>query len=679
MEQAILKKDGKGWRVTFSNGKSLTLSWSQIPKEWDGATVEILRDNGAIIKIKNGEHLIEKQSDFKQKMPQQDQSQPHRIIHDNREPAKAPYNFVELNKKVVQAQNIPDFDSFYERDSAGERFSGYIDLSIVTHSPLFVRDVKESHEFFTVNGQPLIPGSSLRGMVRTLVEIVSFSKFTIYDNRTLYRRSGRDDKGEVFSGYLFKQGNEYKIHPAKHELIKDNNPIKKQFPRAHDYYSWLEENCDFFTVGEFGGSCKLWRFDRIINAGIVTVPESIIRSYNSDEQRDEAVIDVVQSANRQGIVNKQGKPIHRNTTVFNNGIPVFYRLDKSGEAASIGHAKYHRVPYNYNIAGYVQPATEHSKKEYDFAEAVFGFLKQPKGKQNTEKDNRKEFASRVFFEDATTEEKNWQLYHTPLQPKILASPKPTTYQHYLEQKPLGIKTPPSKLNNWNSNEASIRGTKLYWHRKTSHKSEDNNSWVEKEENLKDKNGKRKESYSEKISPVKPETTFSSHIRFENLTTEELGALLFVLQLPTGCCHKLGMGKPLGLGSVEITPTLTIIDRQKRYEKLFEGSNWCLGFEEKDKKEGKALHGYKNAFAQYIDKELHQREKQNEQYTWEDLWENDRLKQLKTMLTFEPPADIKDQWLERTRYMKIETGNNEYRSRPVLPQPGEVVKKDTYHN
>ena len=72
-----------------------------------------------------------------------------------------------------------------------------------------------------------------------------------------------------------------------------------------------------------------------------------------------------------------------------------------------------------------------------------------------------------------------------------------------------------------------------------------------------------------------------------------------------------------------------------------------------------------------------------------LWDVKRLHQLRTMLTFEPPADIKDEWLERTRYMEIEHPNpdyphssdkktiNEYSQRPVLPEPDEVIKKETY--
>jgi hypothetical protein len=46
-------------------------------------------------------------------------------------------------------------------------------------------------------------------------------------------------------------------------------------------------------------------------------------------------------------------------------------------------------------------------------------------------------------------------------------------------------------------------------------------------------------------------------------------LLFVLNLPEGYCHKIGMGKPLGLGSIKITATLSILDPKKRYCNLID--------------------------------------------------------------------------------------------------------------
>ena len=88
-------------------------------------------------------------------------------------------------------------------------------------------------------------------------------------------------------------------------------------------------------------------------------------------------------------------------------------------------------------------------------------------------------------------------------------------------------------------------------------------------------GNSNEKIKTKIRPVKPNTEFKFRIRYENLSGNELGALLFALKMPEGCAHKIGMGKPYGLGSVKITPELYISKRNKRYLTLFSSDGWDL--------------------------------------------------------------------------------------------------------
>ncbi|HHJ20681.1 MAG TPA: TIGR03986 family CRISPR-associated RAMP protein [Gammaproteobacteria bacterium] len=84
----------------------------------------------------------------------------------------------------------------------------------------------------------------------------------------------------------------------------------------------------------------------------------------------------------------------------------------------------------------------------------------------------------------------------------------------------------------------------------------------------------------RIRPLKPGTSFYFHLDYNNLTEWELGLLCYVLQPSETFRHKLGMGKPIGLGTVKIEiATLQTIDRQKRYreaganEHRHNGSNW----------------------------------------------------------------------------------------------------------
>lgn len=54
------------------------------------------------------------------------------------------------------------------------------------------------------------------------------------------------------------------------------------------------------------------------------------------------------------------------------------------------------------------------------------------------------------------------------------------------------------------------------------------------------------------------------MEFENLAPLELGALLYALELEEGMAHRLGYGKPFGLGSVVLSAIkLELIDWEKR--------------------------------------------------------------------------------------------------------------------
>ena len=115
--------------------------------------------------------------------------------------ARAPYNFVPLNNDVfhIERNEIPLFNKYNT-----EQHTGWIDLELETITPLYIRDSLTKQEaqdeqksieikkefgnsdFFSPSGVVQIPGSSLRGMVRTLVEIISHSKFQFFDFFTIF-------------------------------------------------------------------------------------------------------------------------------------------------------------------------------------------------------------------------------------------------------------------------------------------------------------------------------------------------------------------------------------------------------------------------------------------------------------------------------------------------------------
>ena len=118
------------------------------------------------------------------------------------DPAYAPYNSVPLNKKVVEINTPPPMDKY-----CGERNTAWIDLEIEAITPLYIRGTltkKEVEEGLESKDKPglcapverlRIPGSSLRGMTRNMVEMTSFGKFPFsadFADRRLYYRGLAD-------------------------------------------------------------------------------------------------------------------------------------------------------------------------------------------------------------------------------------------------------------------------------------------------------------------------------------------------------------------------------------------------------------------------------------------------------------------------------------------------------
>lgn len=139
---------------------------------------------------------------------------------------------------------------------------------------------------------------------------------------------------------------------------------------------------------------------------------------------------------------------------------------------------------------------------------------------------------RVRFQDAVCSD---PVDHEPIYTIILSTPKAYHRPFYLDS------------------HGDLAGRKYYFH----HKSpvEDVGGWLPPK-------GTAQNQY---IEPVGAESVFRFATDFDGLSEHELQLLLYALALEDGVCHKLGYGKPAGLGSVKISLTkLEIMDYEKRY-------------------------------------------------------------------------------------------------------------------
>lgn len=86
--------------------------------------------------------------------------------------AFAPYGFVPLSDKVF----LPDWGHLVSQDIPfRDGYSGTLDIEVEAKTPIFIRGAEDPQHFFVgPDGKPAIPGSSLRGVLRNVLEIASF-------------------------------------------------------------------------------------------------------------------------------------------------------------------------------------------------------------------------------------------------------------------------------------------------------------------------------------------------------------------------------------------------------------------------------------------------------------------------------------------------------------------------
>lgn len=706
MEKAKLEisKTKKGDYVAslvFPNGKRQPVPNLKLKDDsLNGKEVEVEREKGQIKKIYYGGKEIYPATESKKaqatkqsknKIIEQSQSQSTNIY------SKAPYNFIPLNEKVVPAEEIPEFDSY----DAKNRFTGYIDIEIKALTPLYIRDTLTEEEykeklriedenkkknkqqkfinpdFFSPGGLPRIPGSSLRGMIRTLVEIMSFGKFMFFDDARLYYR-GLADKCKNLrdeyrnkirgksAGILYKVRFEYFIKPSKgFKQISKNEAreiIEKNGYTYEEFKHYKINNAYIVVSGPMQGKKKDWliEFPDEKTDEIHVSPEDI-QNYKNDKNRSDRVPDLLKLAKDE--------------------VPCFYIMykdSKEKDKIAFGHTGFFRLAYEKTIGDHI-PSELKNPDIMDIAEAIFG--------------NEKTHAGRLFFEDAYLDGKPEDALLETAIPKILSNPKPTCFQHYIEQNEENLKDHPKNLAHYNK-ENPIRGYKLYWHRSglnyeaeeisfdeedfnkllsDFNKSKDDfNEYIIEEKNNKIKINLKKlpnelkeiiiksvgkyETQHTLLKPINKGTVFRGRIRFENLSKVELGALLFALDLPDGLAHKLGMGKPLGLGSVKITPKLYLSNRMKRYTDLF--AEWDGLNDETNR-----ITEFKDEFEKYVLDKL--RNSGAIQENINSLWNIERMQHLKAMLDFNnKPNDLE------TDYLPLD----EFKERKVLPKPNEIKNK-----
>lgn len=504
---------------------------------------------------------------------------------------KAPFNFVPLNEKVF----FPDWAEQVSHDipfSDGE--SGEIELELEAMTPVFVRnghtkeDAEAKNDEYVsfskdADGNYFIPGTSVKGMIRNVLEIMSFGKMNqISNDRYGFRDLNNNNDymplfqgGKVFCGYMKKindneveivdHGIPYRIshkeidskfHSRLSEFCSKNENLKS------DYNRTARKKIELLNLSNFDFSFEenkqiqkpkvdTRRFVEFSNSGnikgrLILTGQPGVRQKRYDRRKDKDVWsgkfyefvfpekkiyrETILMQDEYDLRFKDFLFIHKDSSDWTNfrkkqfenkePIPIFFVRDNSGKILHLGLSYLYKIPYNKRVKDCLH--NEHKKNDPDLADLMFG-------------DQKLGIKGRVQFSNA-------KLISGGLDRKIeplMGSPKASYYPIYLQQNSTNGFLNDRFYKTYSSEKPILKG----WKRYPSHDNEIRTFPVDE---------KQKKNISP-FMPLKKGSKFSFKIRFHNLRPEEIGALILAINLnDTYGFHSIGFAKPYGFGKVKLT-------------------------------------------------------------------------------------------------------------------------------
>ena len=462
----------------------------------------------------------------------------------------APYRFVRTHNKIFypswgqkQGKDI-SFDMPY-MDSQ----SGQINITITAKSPIFVGngtnknkdDAKNNkndkpQEFFNHNGTYYIPGSSIKGMIRTIATILSFSKMSLDDktlscrdiNNPAYKKKAMK-QNQTFIGWLYVKSKkwyideigeltkEHKISYEKLEQLFGKSLIANlKTKQAHAKYELLQhknlhlKEGTIVLTGFFGKKKNEFIF-----------PHTITQTHNLTNEQ----VKTFQEAYYIGTPNESKDWTKRWKQEIKQGkkVPIFFQKTQNNQIRHFGLSMLYKLPYdNSTQALYTRSLTNYNKSYLDCVDRIFGFVR-----DDTQSHENKALKGRISFSHFKAQGSPKSFAKQSL---ILSTPRPTFYPYYIDQ------TPNTLFKTYDETDSKLSGFKFYVPR----------------HNIMNHKGNGNSNILSHIIPLDKGTTFTGTLRYFNLKKEELGLLLLTLTfLQDKHYYKIGGAKPYGFGDCHI--------------------------------------------------------------------------------------------------------------------------------
>lgn len=452
----------------------------------------------------------------------------------------SPYNFVPLNEHVY----IPEWGSQVSHDvpfSDGE--SGTIEVRWRNVSPLFVGGPDSKNEKVDKDkvikcpvkahdGRYFIPGTSLRGMLRSVMEVMSFARLRqlndgFYGVRVFNKNDSNNKKrtanaGDKTCGWLtMAEDNTLKLRRCKVEYKRVD--ISTLGIRSKEVDKRQAEVAKHYGVTEH---YPLWSEDRnfkVVCTGWMNRKKKEYCFPVACDEEESLSDEVAKAFLGVHATHPQFEKYFLKRLKEGKEIAVFFHKDEKGQIEHLGLAGTYRTPYKHSVMDGVRQT---AKEGADLCDLIWGYI--PEGEEEGLK-------GRVVVSHAfqTDKEKPIRDKDLVLVKGVLGEPRASFYPYYLAKQG-------EDYGSYDDDNFKLAGRKRYRiHARATTTT------------LPQGNGNDKVSTTFRALPAGQE--FSFRITVHNLRPAELGAVLSALTFygQENVWHNLGMAKAYGFGKIQI--------------------------------------------------------------------------------------------------------------------------------
>ena len=568
-----------------------------------------------------------------------------------------PYNFVPTlprDNAIEQKSDLGDASPAGHGVYHNHLWSGQIAIEITTQTPLLIPDAATSEEIeagdskghktfktrLGADGLPLLPATSIKGMLRSAYEIVTNSRLSIFEkhgDRLAYRMPAEGkpangmaiaparveklndrilqlrlmksvklkryrssygatlpvDKGESEDALRYGNGELpncgkavwVRVEGDKAIDIKPMKPGQQHSDEPEYRRGWVcltganIANKQFERIFLEREDDRILTFERQSEGSqnqsreeIVALWRDLIANYQKIHEKD------LEKRKEDGFAPKDylgdepgqtgwSRHIYEpGAEVLQQGTLCYVEMDGAGRINALLPVAISRHLYEKSPDNFLDPtlAPPESMADLSPVDRVFGWVRRTDTERSqfktAYKGNLRISAVKCLAKKRKDAIADFAAEGLPL--AILGAPKPEQVRFYLaeDRKGTPLDRGKEKATGYRDGQ-SLRGHKVYPH----HQGLPDGHW---DDPMRDRTQHaegghfqeyrrpRKEGSEQRDSQnrslkdwVKPGVTFAARMDITNLSSVELGALLYLLELPEGCFHRLGGGKPLGFGSV----------------------------------------------------------------------------------------------------------------------------------